>query len=80
VGTRLLADRGIALEVADSGPGISQEKRDSLFDQTSSGKPSGFGLGLRVTRELVELHEGDIEVADSQLGGVLIRVVFPLEN
>jgi len=80
VGTRLVPARGIALEVADSGPGISMDKRESLFDQSTSGKPSGFGLGLRVTRELVELHSGTIEVADSELGGALIRVVFPVEN
>lgn len=88
VGTRLQSDRGVtpdavqgvALEVADSGPGISPQKRESLFEQTTSDKPSGFGLGLRVTRELVELHRGSIEIADSDLGGVLIRVVFPVEN
>lgn len=80
VTTRLLAGRGIALEVADSGPGISPAMRASLFDQTSSAKPSGFGLGLRVTRELVELHDGMIEVADGDLGGALVRVIFPVEN
>ena len=79
VSTRLLATRGIALEVSDSGPGIPVDKRDTLFEQTSSYKSSGFGLGLRVTRELVELHGGTIEVADSELGGVLIRVIFPAE-
>jgi signal transduction histidine kinase len=80
VGTRLLTDRKIALEVADSGPGIAPDMRESLFDRTRSGKSSGFGLGLRVTRELVELHGGTIEVAASELGGVLIRVIFPVEN
>jgi signal transduction histidine kinase len=80
VATRLLPNQCIALETADSGPGIPPEERDSLFRRSSSGKPSGFGLGLKVTRELVELHNGTIEVADSELGGVLIRVIFPLEN
>ena len=44
----------------------------------SSDKPLGFGLGLRVSRELVELHGGTIEVSDSDLGGALFRVVFPV--
>jgi signal transduction histidine kinase len=38
-----------------------------------------LGLGLRVTRELVELHGGSIEVGDSDLGGALFRVLFPVE-
>ena len=79
VSTSLLHARGIALDIADSGPGIPPHKRETLFDQAHSGKPSGFGLGLRVTRELVELHGGAIEVADSELGGVLVRVIFPVE-
>jgi signal transduction histidine kinase len=79
VSTKKLVTGGIALEISDSGPGIPVEKREALFEQTSSGKSSGFGLGLRVTRELVELHGGTIEVADGELGGVLIRVIFPVE-
>jgi signal transduction histidine kinase len=73
-------NRDIVLEVADSGPGIPGWQRSTLFDRVTSGKPSGFGLGLRVTRELVELHGGTIEVAESGLGGALFRVVFPAES
>lgn len=80
VTTALAENRGVALEVADSGPGIPDGRGAILFDEATSTKPSGFGLGLRVIRELVELHGGTVEVADSELGGAMFRVVFPVED
>jgi two-component system, LuxR family, sensor kinase FixL len=62
---RLLARRQtidhICLIVADSGPGVPEAMRDALFEPFSSGKASGMGLGLAVSRAIAEAHGGSLE-------------------
>jgi len=64
----------VELDVEDSGPGISSERRNILFNQAFSDKRTGFGLGLRVTKDLVELHGGTIQIFDSDLGGAKFQI------
>jgi two-component system sensor histidine kinase BaeS len=71
-----------ALRVADTGAGIGQQDLPHLFDRFSRAEPEGevpgFGLGLSIAKELVELHEGRIAVA-SELGeGTVFAVYMPL--
>ena len=49
--------------VADNGPGISPANRESLFEPFVSGKPTGMGLGLAVSRAIAEAHGGSLEAA-----------------
>ncbi|MCF8039979.1 MAG: response regulator [Desulfohalobiaceae bacterium] len=68
VRTRVEEETWLRLEVSDNGSGMSQEVRDTLFDSFFSTKGAkGTGLGLLVTRKLVEEHQGRIEV-DSKPG------------
>src|SRR5688572_7029856 len=76
----------LAMEVADSGTGIPEEKRTAIFEEFTqadgsvSRKYGGTGLGLAITRRLVELHGGSISVR-SELGkGSCFSVVVPLET
>jgi signal transduction histidine kinase len=71
---------GVVLTVADSGIGISQEDQARIFERyyraRGDRQPEGLGLGLYITRLLVEAQGGDIEV-ESQLGrGSTFRVRF----
>jgi signal transduction histidine kinase len=58
-----LPDGGAELQVADSGPGISDEQLRVLFTPFRTTKPTGTGLGLVVCRRIVEQHGGSISVA-----------------
>ena len=71
----------IRFEVQDNGCGMSQETRDNLFNSSFSTKGDrGTGLGLAVTRKLVEEHKGMIDVA-SQLGkGTTFTIRLPYEE
>jgi signal transduction histidine kinase len=63
--------------VGDNGTGIAEEDRDRIFEPYFTTKPSGLGLGLDLTRRIVEAHGGKI-VVDSQPGeGTRIRVHLP---
>jgi len=66
-GGRLIArvhklDGAVEVTVTDTGVGISPESMDKIFEPYFSTKKTGFGLGLAVTRKIVEEHHGSIEV------------------
>jgi len=73
---------GVALEVVDSGVGISPEEQADLFGRftrlpSMAEATRGTGLGLWITRRLVDLHGWDLEV-ESEVGrGTTFRILAP---
>lgn len=68
---------GFELRVQDSGRGISPEDRDQIFKPFFTTKHQGTGLGLSITREIVDQHDGSIEVLSERGEGAVFRVVLP---
>jgi signal transduction histidine kinase len=67
----------VVVDVEDSGPGVPAEIRDRLFQPfVTSGKRSGLGLGLALSRQTVLDHGGDLWLEDGP-GGARFRVRFP---
>ena len=56
-------DRHVRIVVADNGPGISAANRESLFEPFVSGKSTGMGLGLAVSRAIAQAHGGSLDAA-----------------
>jgi len=71
-----LEDR-VSIEVHDSGPGLSDLARQSLFQPTISFKKRGMGLGLSIARKSALLSGGDILSIPGELGGAGFRVLLP---
>ena len=67
----------VVIEVHDSGPGLSEQARNSLFQPTISFKKRGMGLGLSIARKSALLSGGDIVAVPGELGGAAFRVVLP---
>ncbi|MBN1688664.1 MAG: hypothetical protein JW893_06150 [Candidatus Omnitrophica bacterium] len=68
------------ITIADSGPGISEENIDKLFNPFFTTRPDGVGLGLFVTRQIVHRYGGSIRV-ESQAGqGSVFIVQFPHQD
>jgi signal transduction histidine kinase len=68
----------IAIEVADSGPGIPDEIRTRLFEPFfTHGKKHGTGLGLSIVKKIVEDHHGRVEVESTSGQGATFRVLYP---
>ncbi len=66
------------IAVTDSGPGVSQEERELIFEPFYRGDHSGLGLGLAIAKSVVELHSGRIWVEDAAGGtGSTFFVVLP---
>ena len=70
----------LGFQVADDGPGIPRELRDRLCEPFFSTKSvgEGTGLGLSVVQSVVRDHGGQLEIGESQSGGALFRMKFPL--
>ncbi|WP_137682210.1 sensor histidine kinase [Haloarcula mannanilytica] len=68
----------VRLHIADDGPGISPDERDTIFEKGERGTQStGTGFGLYFVSVMVESYGGDIWVEDSDLGGSEFVVEFP---
>ncbi|CAN5836122.1 hypothetical protein BH23GEM9_BH23GEM9_02920 [soil metagenome] len=78
---RTLRGRGseqVHILIADNGPGIAPSIRDRIFDPGVTTKASGWGVGLSLSRRIVEeLHQGRITVAARRSGGTVFDIVLP---
>ena len=70
----------VELRVRDNGPGIAPADRERIFDALYSTKPHGTGVGLSISRAIVEAHGGRIECTSAEPHGALFRVVLPVRN
>ena len=78
LGVTAVGDGRVAVEVHDSGPGLSEQARSSLFQPTISFKKRGMGLGLSIARKSALLSGGDIFLVKGELGGAGFRVTLPM--
>jgi two-component system sensor kinase FixL len=66
-------DDMLMISVADTGPGIAPEISDQLFQPFVTTKPHGMGVGLSISRTIVEAHGGQIWVEPNPGGGTIFR-------
>jgi two-component system sensor histidine kinase HydH len=69
--------RGVELEIADSGPGLSDEVCTRAFEPFFTTKSGGTGLGLAIVSRIAEAHGGDIVAANCPEGGAAFTLRFP---
>jgi PAS domain S-box-containing protein len=77
-----VGDTAVLAEIEDSGPGISQENLAKIFDPFFTTKPTGVGtgLGLPVSKKIIELHGGTIDITNRPEGGVRVAIMLRAEN
>ena len=68
---------GCKITVTDNGPGVPVADRERIFDAFHTGKEEGTGLGLLISRKIVESLGGTITVADRPGGGAAFTVFLP---
>lgn len=72
------ADAEVIVSVSDTGPGVSRERLPKIFDRFFSTKPEGMGMGLAISRSLVEEHRGRIWVESIEGKGSTFRFALPI--
>jgi signal transduction histidine kinase len=70
----------IRLAVRDNGPGLTQEQRQKAFEPFYTTKSQGTGLGLAVTKRIIEAHGGQISVGNGGGTGAEFVIVLPQDN
>ena len=66
------------LRIQDTGPGVDPEVRDTIFDPGVSGKARGWGVGLTLSRRIIEVtHKGHIFLLDSEGEGAIFEIRLP---
>jgi signal transduction histidine kinase len=71
-------DGAARIQVADTGTGMTEEVHDRLFEPFFTTKPRGVGLGLAVSRRIVESHHGAITAVSEPGRGTEFSVVLPV--
>jgi two-component system sensor kinase FixL len=77
VGAALAADQMVEVFVSDTGYGISAEVQEQLFRPFMTTKPHGMGVGLSISRAIIEAHGGKIWVEPNPGGGTIFRFTLP---
>ncbi len=73
-------DSVVIAEIEDTGTGIPEDKIDKLFDPFFTTKPTGVGtgLGLSVTRGIIDLHKAAINIMNRNEGGACVSIIFKI--
>jgi signal transduction histidine kinase len=86
IGVTLTHSAGIVIiRVQDNGKGIPDNKKEMVFerftqiDDPNQGKPTGSGLGLFITKRIIEYHNGRIYVDTNQRIGAMFVIELPIE-
>lgn len=78
IATSLSDDGLIRTDVSDTGPGLSREFLDGLFEPFLTTKAHGLGVGLSTSRSIVEAHYGKLWAEPNPLGGAILSFTLPL--
>jgi signal transduction histidine kinase len=77
VRTRAVTDRVVQVQVRDFGPGIAEKDRARIFEPFYTTKQSGLGMGLALTRSIIETHGGRITIASKPGAGTTSSFDLP---
>lgn len=80
-----IGNDSVQLTVADSGPGIAADEYDKVFQRFyrvggDRQRETGSGLGLAICQEIARLHQGQLQLGRSVLGGLQVTVALPLQQ
>ena len=78
--TRLSPNHMVEVTVTDNGPGIDATVADKVFDQFQTSKEKGMGIGLSLSRSIIEAHDGKLWVDKNRRNGALFGFELPVSE
>jgi len=72
-----LSDGGVHVDVSDNGPGLSEDVARDLFKPFTTTKKSGMGLGLSLSRSIIEAHQGKMWASSRAGDGTTFHFTLP---
>ena len=70
----------LLISIIDTGPGIDAENAGRLFAPFFTTKPHGIGMGLRVSRSIIEAHGGRLWADKNEPRGATFHIILPLKT
>ena len=80
VSTRLVEEDKIRVDVVDTGLGLAETVKSTLFEPFTTTKPHGLGVGLSISQWIIEAHHGKLWAEENPGGGTVFSFVLPLAN
>jgi signal transduction histidine kinase len=77
ISTREAGPHGVLVAVRDSGPGLTREAAEHLFDAFYTTKPDGLGMGLSICRSIIEAHGGRLWASANAPHGAIFEFSIP---
>jgi two-component system sensor kinase FixL len=71
---------GVRITVTDHGPGVSRQLGDNIFHPFVTTKHDGLGVGLAISRTIVQSYDGSLTYSDNPMGGAVFSVDLPAEG
>jgi len=68
----------IAIDISDTGSGIPEDRINKLFNLFYSTKEDGTGIGLSITKRIIDLHNGKIEIKSKEGEGTTFSILLPI--
>ena len=78
ISTGMSNEDSISVDVRDSGHGLSDEERMHLFEPFYTTKTHGMGLGLSISRSIIEAHGGNLQVTPNADRGLTVSFTLPV--
>jgi len=72
--------KSIEIAVTDTGPGVPVDQLTHIFDPFVTTKPNGMGMGLAISRTIIEAHEGRLWAENRKEGGASFRFTLPIDE
>ena len=80
IGSRSVGEKGVEICVTDSGPGLGGEDPERLFETFYTTKPAGLGVGLSISRSIIESHGGRLWAKENRGGGLSVHFTLPAKE
>ena len=78
IASRLGEEGGVIIEVSDTGVGFAKAEPQRLFTSFYTTKPEGMGMGLAISRSIIESHGGALEALQREPHGAVLRISLPV--
>jgi signal transduction histidine kinase len=78
ISTANTASEGVFVAVRDSGPGLTPDNVERLFEPFYTTKPGGMGMGLSISRSIIEAHGGRLTAMANTPRGAIFQFTLPL--
>ena len=80
VTTSLINDKSVGIMICNKSEGIDEEKIQKMFDPFFTTKKQGMGMGLTISRTIIEAHNGQIKVSSDKKKGTCFQIILPINS